>query len=167
MTVTLGTATPGGGNLAIRRGLFERVGEFKLDLGPHGHDLGGAEDIEWVRRSLRGGAVLHYIPDMLQYHYVDAKRLTLWYVMRKAYERTASTTRLAIEDKSVRWVPPFMIRKVVTYLAKAATSLGEGRRRFYCTRLAAALGEIKGYQLQKSSKAMHEKSARNGKHGKS
>lgn len=148
-TVTLGSVTPGGGNLAIRRGLFERVGEFQLDLGPHGHNLGGAEDIEWVRRSLRGGATLHYIPDMLQYHYVDAERLTLWYVMRKAYERTASTTRLALDDSQGPGVPRFMIRKVLTYLLKAATSLGNSRRRFYLTRLAAAFGEIKGFQLQK------------------
>lgn len=148
-TVTLGSATPGGGNLAIRRDLFERVGEFQLDLGPHGHNLGGAEDIEWVRRSLRGGATLHYIPDMLQYHYVDAERLTLWYVMRKAYERTASTTRLALDDSQGPGVPRFMIRKVLTYLLKAATSLGSSRRRFYLTRLAAAFGEIKGFQLQK------------------
>jgi glycosyltransferase involved in cell wall biosynthesis len=150
MIVTLGTATPGGGNLAIRRELFQRVGEFQLDLGPHGHDLGGAEDIEWVMRSLRDGAILHYIPDMLQYHYVDSERLTLWYVMRKAYERTASTTRLALDGNPGAWVPRFMIRKVLTYLIKAASSPGKDRRRFYFTRLAAALGEIKGFQQQKS-----------------
>jgi glycosyltransferase involved in cell wall biosynthesis len=167
MAVEPGTATPGGGNLAIRRGLFERVGEFQLDLGPHGHDLGGAEDIEWVRRALSGGAMLHYLPDMLQYHYVDSGRLTLWYVMRKAYERTASTTRLALDVNPGRWTPPFMIRKVLTYFVKAVTSLRQGRRRFYLTRLAAALGEIKGFQLQKRSKATTDKSTRSGKHGSS
>ena len=112
--VVPGTATPGGGNLAIRQGLFEKAGPFLLELGPQGHDLGGAEDIEWVRRAVNGGARLHYLPDMLQYHYVDPTRLTLSYIMRKAYERSASTTRLGNEYQGRFGVPPFMVRKALT-----------------------------------------------------
>lgn len=143
-----GAATPGGGNLAIRRGLFERVGPFLLDLGPHGHDLGGAEDIEWVRRAVAAGAGLYYAPGMLQYHYVDSARLTLSYVLRKAYERSASTTRLSSELRAHARVPAYMLRKVATYAAHALLSLSTNRRRFYLTRLAAALGEVKGFRIQ-------------------
>ena len=31
---------PGGGNLVVRRHVFERVGQFSTELGPQGHDLG-------------------------------------------------------------------------------------------------------------------------------
>ncbi len=147
MRVPPGVATPGGGNLAIRRHLFERVGPFLLELGPQGHDLGGAEDIEWVRRAIAGGAPLEYLPDMLQYHYVDPDRLTLRYLMAKAYERSSSMIRLSTELMEQRRLPLYMIRKAVSYAALALTSLNRRRRRFYLTRLAAALGEIKGFRL--------------------
>ncbi len=144
-----GSATPGGGNLAIRRSLFDRVGPFELDLGPRGHDLGGAEDIEWVRRGVAMGARLYYSPRILQHHYVDSGRMTLGYVMQKAYERSASTSRLAPAFNVHRSVPPYMIRKAVTYALQALLSLSNNRRRFFLTRLAAALGEVKGFRQQK------------------
>jgi glycosyltransferase involved in cell wall biosynthesis len=147
MPVEPGTASPGGGNLAIRRELYDRVGPFLLELGPHGHDLGGAEDIEWVRRAVAGGAGLYYVPDMLQFHYVDGARLTLRYVMAKAYERSASLIRLSSELADRPRLPPNMIRKAGTYAFMALASLTQRRRRFYLTRLAAALGEIKGFRL--------------------
>ena len=144
-----GSATPGGGNLAIRRTLFDRVGSFELDLGPHGHDLGGAEDIEWVRRGVAMGARLYYSPRILQHHYVDSGRMTLGYVLQKAYERSASTSRLAPAFNVHRTLPPYMVRKVVTYAVQALLSLSNQRRRFFLTRLAAALGEVKGFRQQK------------------
>jgi GT2 family glycosyltransferase len=157
MPVTPGTATPGGGNLAIRRELYDRVGPFLLELGPHGHDLGGAEDIEWVRRAIAGGARLHYIPDMLQYHYVDGERLTLRYVMAKAYERSASLIRLSSELADRPRLPPYMIRKAGTYALFALTALTQRRRRFYLTRLAAAMGEIKGFRLLHKRRSAEKK----------
>ena len=148
-----GTATPGGGNLAIRRKLIDQVGPFLLDFGPRGHDLGGAEDIEWVQRAIRGGARLHYAPDMLQYHYVDPARMTLRYIVSKAYERSASTTRLSPAHRSRTRLPPHMIRKAGTYAIKVLLSWSMQQRRFYLTRLAAALGEIKGFRMQKRDAA--------------
>lgn len=139
-----GTVTPSGGNVVMRRELFDRVGPFSLELGPRGHNLGGAEDVEWMRRALAGGARLQYIPEMIQYHYVDPARLTVGYLMRKAYERSASTTQLAGDPKGRR-LPLYMYRKVVTYLGSALFSVSARRRRFYLIRLAAALGETRGF----------------------
>ncbi|MBK1707993.1 glycosyltransferase family 2 protein [Marichromatium gracile] len=146
--VVPGSATPGGGNLAIRQGLFARIGPFRLELGPHGHNLGGAEDIEWVKRAVASGAPLHYVPGMCQYHYVEADRMTLGYVLRKAYERSASTLRIAPSEHPHRWPPRYMLRKVVGYGLRALFALDWPARRFYLTRLAAALGEIKGFSQQ-------------------
>ncbi|RLQ20783.1 glycosyltransferase [Seongchinamella sediminis] len=151
-----GSATPGGGNLAIRRYLFERVGPFELDLGPQGHNLGGAEDIEWVRRGVALGARLYYSPRMLQHHYVDSERMTLRYVLQKAYERSASTSRIAPNLDGDQFLPPYMLRKALTYGLQALISLSGDRRRFFLTRLAAALGEIKGYRQQQQSRAVKE-----------
>jgi GT2 family glycosyltransferase len=148
-----GRATPGGGNLAIRNSVFARIGPFNLALGPRGHNLGGAEDIEWVRRGVADGAKVFYIPDMLQYHYVDSERMTLAYIMQKAYERSASTSRLASSFGAHRFLPLYMIRKTLTYALNALISISSKRRRFYLTRLSAALGEIKGFYQQKKTRA--------------
>jgi GT2 family glycosyltransferase len=143
---------PGGGNLIVRKPWFVKVGQFSTEFGPTGHDLGGAEDLEWVRRAIALGARLYYAPDILQYHYVDHDRLRLSYLLRKAYERSASSIRLRQRaDK----VPLFSYRKAFGYLAKVVFSASWQRRRFYLIRLSAALGEIKGYRhIARASRAL-------------
>lgn len=131
---------PGGGNLVMRRHVFELCGQFSTDLGPQGHDLGGGEDSEYVLRAMERGVRCQYQPEMLQYHYVDTERLRLSYLMRKGYQRTRSTSRIHGNGH----VPPYMWRKVATYAFKSAFALSGAQRRFYLVRTAAALGELKG-----------------------
>lgn len=154
--LTADVAVPGGGNLCVRVPWLAKVGTFRSDMGPTGHDLGGAEDLDWVLRALRLGARLRYLPDMVQYHYVDADRLRLGYLMKKAYKRTASTVRLEVTKTNAR-VPRYVYRKVVEYGIKAAMSLGAARRRFYLVRTAAALGEWAGYrqEVRRAKDAAH------------
>lgn len=132
---------PGGGNLVLRRHVFELAGEFSTELGPRGHDLGGGEDSEYVIRALRRGAKLLYWPGFVQYHYVDLERLTLSYIVRKGYQRTRSTARLRHSGVGV---PLFAWRKLLTYLLHIVFALSWQKRRFYLVRCAASLGEIRG-----------------------
>ncbi len=145
MGLGLDTAIPGGGNLFLRKEWLGKVGEFSTAFGPTGHDLGGAEDLEWVRRALHLGARLQYVPGVVQYHYVDGERLTLPYLIKKAYARSDSMVRLA-DDKGYNGVPAFMYRKLAGYLFSVLTALSWKKRRFYLVRSAAALGELRGYQ---------------------
>ena len=138
-------AVPGGGNLFMRTPWLARVGSFSIDMGPKGHDLGGSEDADWVLRALRLGARLQYVPTVMQYHYVDTARLTLSYLMRKAYKRTASTVGLH-DAVQVSGVPRYLYRKLAGYVLSALTALNRPRRRFYLVRTAAALGEVAGYR---------------------
>lgn len=137
-------AIPGGGNLFLRVPWLARIGPFATDMGPSGHDLGGAEDLDWVLRGLRLGARLRYVPDVIQYHYVDASRLTLGYLLKKAYKRSASTVRIE-PDKAGAGVPRYLYRKLAAYGLKALTALTPARRRFFLVRTAAALGEVEGH----------------------
>lgn len=141
MRVDLDGAIPGGGNLIARLEVTRTTGPFLTELGPTGHDLGGAEDLEWVRRAMRHGAVLRYVPEVLQYHYVDGERLTLPYLMRKGFQRTKSVMRFR---RSEGGVPLYMWRKVASYATRSALSLRAQARRFYLVRLASALGEMSG-----------------------
>ena len=137
--------TPGGGNLVLRTAMFARVGDFSTAYGPVGRGLGGAEDHEWVLRAIAAGAVIQYVPDIVQFHYVDQTRLRLRYLLQKAYERSASAVRLMGTGGRRVLVPPYMIRKAAEYGFAAMTAPDERRRHFYLVRLAAAIGEIKGH----------------------
>lgn len=132
---------PGGGNLVVRRRVFDLAGRFSTELGPHGHDLGGGEDSEYVIRALRRGATLRYWPAIVQYHYVDLERLTLSYIVRKGFQRTRSTARLKHTGEEV---PLFAWRKLLEYLLHIVFALSWQKRRFYLVRVGASLGEIRG-----------------------
>lgn len=132
---------PGGGNLVVRRPVFALAGRFSTELGPHGHDLGGGEDSEYVIRALRRGATLRYCPEIVQYHYVDLERLTLSYIVRKGFHRTRSTARLKHTGEGV---PLFAWRKLGAYLLQIVFAMSWQKRRFYLVRVGASLGEIRG-----------------------
>jgi arylsulfatase A-like enzyme/glycosyltransferase involved in cell wall biosynthesis len=131
---------PGGGNLVMRRRVFEQTGPFSTELGPHGHDLGGGEDSEFVLRALARGEHCRYAPGIVQHHYVDTERLRLSYLLKKSYQRTRSTSRIHGNGR----VPLFMWRKLAEYGFHSLFSLSWAKRRFYWVRSAAALGEVRG-----------------------
>ncbi|NOQ13057.1 MAG: glycosyltransferase [Methyloprofundus sp.] len=148
--VTRKIAVPGGGNLVIKKELFGRIGNFSTEFGPVGHNLGGAEDIEWVIRAYQSGALLQYIPEIVQYHYVESERMTLAYVIKKAYERSSSTVRLNEEAKNFTGLfPRYLLRKFIEYFMHSLFSVSNSARRFYLVRLAASAGEIKGFLMAK------------------
>ncbi len=131
---------PGGGNLVMRRAVFDLAGEFSTELGPHGHDLGGGEDSEYVLRAMARGVRCQYQPAMVQYHYVDNERLRVGYLLKKSYQRTRSTSRIHGNGK----VPLYMWRKLAEYSFHSVFSVSWARRRFFWMRTAAALGEVQG-----------------------
>ena len=137
-------AVPGGGNLALKKGVFGRVGLFNTELGPQGHNLGGGEDGDFVLRAIKGGEKLRYLPDMVQYHYVDVERFRLSYILLKSFQRSCSVVR--IHNKNVRKIPLYLWRKLLTYLFKVIFSASIRRSRFYLIRCAATLGEISGFR---------------------
>jgi glycosyltransferase involved in cell wall biosynthesis len=150
-----GGPLPGGGNIIARTPWLQKVGPFAIDLGPVGHDLGGAEDADWLHRALKLRATLQYVPALLQYHYVDAERLTVSYLMRKAYKRSAASIGLNAPGRAAG-VPGYAWRKLVGYALSALTAPGSARRRFYLIRSAAAAGEIAGYRGLAQSRPGHE-----------
>jgi len=141
--ITTEGPAPGGGNLCVHREVFDRVGTFSTALGPHGHDLGGGEDTDFVYRCLAAGERIQYVPTILQYHYVDPERLRFAYLLRKSFQRSRSGIRS--QSRQSTSVPLYMWRKLATYFMLGALSLSWPRTRFYLVRLAAALGEFRGF----------------------
>jgi GT2 family glycosyltransferase len=68
---------PFGASFAVRRGLFEKLGPFRVDLGTGGAGLGRGEETEFVLRARNSGAQGVYVGEALCYHQFDRDRLTL------------------------------------------------------------------------------------------
>ncbi len=133
---------PGGGNLVARHYVFELTGQFSTSLGPHGHDLGGGEDTEYVLRALSRGIRCQYTPDIMQRHYVDTDRLKLGYLLKKSFQRTRAASRVHGTGR----IPLYMWRKLAEYGFQSMFSLSWAKRRFYWMRTAAVLGELQGHR---------------------
>ncbi len=136
---------PSGGNITVRKAVFERAGGFSVDIGPHGHNLMGGEDHEFLARATAAGVKIMYVPTIKQLHTIDRERMSMWYMMRKSYLRSLSSTQLFEAQMGLR---PFMVIKVLKYFLRGLTSINANRRFYYFIRLAASFGELRGF-LQK------------------
>lgn len=77
-----------GANYAFKREIFKECGHFRTDLGPGTPAMG--EDTEFTERLLNMGKRLYYCGDVLIWHPVDPKRVTLshlakWHIMLGRY----------------------------------------------------------------------------------
>jgi len=62
-----------GCNIAVRRHVFDRIGNFNERLGP---PFNAGEDLDLARRIVRAGMRIGYMPEALVHHEVDPRRLT-------------------------------------------------------------------------------------------
>jgi glucosyl-dolichyl phosphate glucuronosyltransferase len=131
---------PLGANMAVRRTLFDRVGNFDTDLGRVRNSLRGQAQAEFFCRSRKAGARGVYVPAMAVEHHVPASRLTRryfrrWWFMkgsgRHRLEQMHPTTELGIDLSQVgkiAGIPRYMygsaVRDAAGYLrARAAGDL--------------------------------------------
>lgn len=70
---------PYGANMAFRKGMFEKYGAFRVDLGHCGGKLVSGEDIDFGKRLMAAGERLHYEPSAVVHHPVPEERLTKRY----------------------------------------------------------------------------------------
>ena len=86
---------PGGGNMAMRRELFDKIGLFDTSLGRQGKSLMGGEESELFERIAREGHKWYYIPEAVMYHIIPAEKLTTEYFERLCYNTGKSQYRRA------------------------------------------------------------------------
>ncbi|RRJ84599.1 glycosyltransferase [Aestuariirhabdus litorea] len=141
--IALDDRLPGGGNLVMAKEVTQQVGQFNENLGPSGHNLGGGEDGDYVRRALSKGYKILYHPAPIQYHWADTERLTLGYLLRKAYSRSRSAAYIQIQQP--RLPPRFLFTKLALNLCQLLLPLPLARLRFYLMRSASTAGEITAY----------------------
>lgn len=135
---------PGGGNLVLKAAVPRRIGPFSTELGPVEDGLAGSEDTDFVLRALAVGFSLRYDPSIIQFHFVDPHRLRFGYVLRKAYQRSCSVTRVKTSGGPT---PRHLWRKLAEYALRGLFAFAPKRVRFFSVRVAATLGEIRAYRL--------------------
>lgn len=94
---------PGGGNMAMRREVFERVGVFNTSLGRTGKRLIGGEESDLFERIAEAGMECYYAPRAVMYHIIPAEKLTDDYFERLSYNTGLSQrTRAAIHKRTLQ-----------------------------------------------------------------
>lgn len=78
-------AFPGGGNVAYRRSVFEKVGLFNVKLGRKGDSLVGAEEKDLFDKMTTLGMKFYYLPTAILYHIIPERKLTDEYFNRLSY----------------------------------------------------------------------------------
>jgi glucosyl-dolichyl phosphate glucuronosyltransferase len=72
---------PFGANMAFRKEMLSKYGEFRTDLGRVGMELLSGEDTEFGRRLIAGGERLRYEPSAITLHPVEKNRATRRYFL--------------------------------------------------------------------------------------
>lgn len=117
-----GDLLPIGACMAVRRGVFERVGLFDTGLGPRGKDRGVGDDTELIMRARSAGIAGRYVPEAVVDHFVPAGRLRAASVLR--YGVIKGRQQAAIAGR--RGGPPQ--GRVAGQAARGLVQLARGRR---------------------------------------
>lgn len=72
---------PFGANMAFRKEMLNKYGEFRTDLGRVGKELLSGEDTEFGRRLIAGGERLRYEPSAITLHPVEKSRASRKYFL--------------------------------------------------------------------------------------
>jgi GT2 family glycosyltransferase len=94
---------PFGANMAFRKGMFEKYGGFRTDLGPPPKLRG--EDTEFCQRLMKAGERLRYEPSAVVYHAVPESRLKKRYFLTWWFNYGRCTIRLREKRPPVRGIP--------------------------------------------------------------
>jgi GT2 family glycosyltransferase len=86
---------PGGGNMAMRRSVFDKIGRFDTSLGRTGKQLIGGEESDLFERIEAAGMACYYVPRAVMYHIIPESKLTLDYFSRLAFNTGLSERRRA------------------------------------------------------------------------
>ena len=100
-----------GGNMAVRREVFEQVGLFDERLGPGG--FGISEDVEFAQRVIKTGKRIGWQPSAGVYNELDPSRLCEEEFRRR--HEAQGRSRLAYKRSSYFSIVPNLIRSVLTF----------------------------------------------------
>lgn len=124
-----------GANMAYRKEVFQKYGNFRTDLGRCGDKLLAGEEVEFARRLRAAGERLRYEPAAVVYHPVEEFQLTKKYFLTFWYNAGRSGARIA-STQAVWGIPRLYFRVTRMVAGLPAKTLGwmlslNPSRRFY------------------------------------
>jgi glucosyl-dolichyl phosphate glucuronosyltransferase len=155
---------PFGTNMAFRREVFARYGDFRRDLGPQPGSEIRSEDTEFGMRVLRAGERLWYEPSAVVYHAVPRHRVTQTYFLKWWYGKGRGDVRESGSEMdghfSLSGVPVVLVRRLAVWTARWAFALAPARR-FDCkTKMWWLAGKIREHFAQSRTAAQPRVSER-------
>jgi glycosyltransferase involved in cell wall biosynthesis len=96
---------PFGTNMAFLKSVFERHGDFRIDMGPCPGSEIRNEDTEFGRRVMAAGERIWYEPSAVVYHAVPEERLTKQYLLRFWFDHGRASMREAEKKPNVWMIP--------------------------------------------------------------
>jgi glycosyltransferase involved in cell wall biosynthesis len=123
---------PFGTNMAFRKGMFDKYGFFRTDLGPRpGREIRN-EDTEFGSRLLAAGERLHYEPTAIVYHAVPQKRLRKGYFLAWWFDKGRADIREHGVQLETKWylggIPMYLIRRLVVWTVRWLVAFEPSRR---------------------------------------
>jgi glucosyl-dolichyl phosphate glucuronosyltransferase len=125
---------PFGTNMAFRKVMFEKYGDFRTDLGPNPVNMIRGEDTEFGSRLLAAGERLRYEPTAVVYHPVLANRIRKDYFLTWWFDKARADIRQhGIEANRIccRGIPLVLFRRIVLWTLRWI-SAAKPRVRFQC-----------------------------------
>lgn len=143
---------PFGTNMAFRREMFSRYGNFRCDLGPQPGSEIRSEDTEFGMRLINGGERLWYEPAAVVRHATALNRLTQTYFLRWWYDKARADIREFGLSPKPRWyvagVPLVLVRRLSVWTLRWLLSFRPGPRFTAKIKLWIAFGALKEYYAQ-------------------
>jgi glycosyltransferase involved in cell wall biosynthesis len=109
------TEAPFGNNMAYRREMFEKYGDFHTELGPQPGNLIRCEDSEFGQRLLVAGERLRYEASALLFHSVPDSRIQKEYFLSWWFDKARADVRAFGFEPATKWrvggVPLILLRR--------------------------------------------------------
>lgn len=105
------TRAPFGANMAFRKCMFEKYGNFRTDLGRKRGSLIGRADTDFCERLLAAGEHICYVPSAVVNHPVPKERLTKRYFRSFWFAQGRSLARQAGQQHSIWKIPRYCLGK--------------------------------------------------------
>lgn len=142
---------PFGTNMAFRKEMFNKYGEFRTDLGPQPGSEIRNEDTEFGSRLLAGGERLWYEPSAVVYHSVPRERIRKSYFLAWWFDKARADVKQEGPPGNTRWsiagIPLHLFRRLCVWALRWICCVDPGRR-FSCKlnvwRIAGMITECRG-----------------------
>ena len=142
------TEAPFGNNMAFKKGVFEKYGGFRTDLGPRpgAQDPQKSEDSEFGVRLLFAGERLWYEPSAIVYHAVPANRIQQKYFLDWWFDKARADIRAFGIPPDAKWcivgIPLVLFRRLAVWTLRWMVGVSPSRRFSSKLKVWSVAGEI-------------------------